>query len=208
MLCHHFASTADARQFLKAWSQAATAGGAALQVRADLRALAALADAAHWEARLARAQGIPDPTLRVGYVYDNFVVSGNQRSSFNLTLSMPLPIFDHGQAAEHAARARSQRYELERDRLLSAADARIAALRKNLAFQLERSQILEEQTLPRARAVLAALERAAEVRAVALSDVIQARRALDELLLAEADSLLDAFNAGLALIEQLPIGTQ
>jgi cobalt-zinc-cadmium efflux system outer membrane protein len=204
MRCHRFPSIDEARRFLAEWSRAAAESNPRVEDRADLRALASFADAARHEARLARAQGIPDPTLRVGYLYDSFVVAGNQRSSLNLSLSLPLPIFDHGQAQLEAARARQSRSQLERERLLQAATAEIAALQKNLAFQLERNLILEEQTLPRARSVLASLVKAAEVRAVPLSDVIQARRALGELLMAEADSLLDAFNAAVALLEQLP----
>ena len=47
--------------------------------------------------------------MRVGYVYDSFVVSGNQRHSLGVSLSLPLALFDHGQAGAQAAQARAWR---------------------------------------------------------------------------------------------------
>ena len=58
---------------------------------------------------------IPDPTLRVGYVRDQFVVSGNQQNSLFVGVSLPLPIFDHHQDDADAAAAAALAAERARD---------------------------------------------------------------------------------------------
>ena len=63
---------------------------------------------------LARAQAIPDPTVRLGYTYDQFTVSGNQANSLNVSLTVPVTIFDHGQAQLQAAEARRARLQSQR----------------------------------------------------------------------------------------------
>ena len=60
--------------------------------------------------------------------------------------------------------------------------------------------------LPRARAVLKDLERAVSGRLIPVTDLIQARRTLGELLLQETDALSDAFRASLDLMGELAIG--
>ena len=81
---------------------------APLDERGDLRALTAAIEAADHERHLAHAQALPDRTLRFGYTYDRFVVSGNQIHSVGIGLSLPLPLFDRGQAVAQAARARAR----------------------------------------------------------------------------------------------------
>ena len=54
----------------------------------------------------------------------------------------------------------------------------------------------------RARAVVDDLERAANSRLLPFTDVIQARRTLDELLIEEADSYSDAFQTAVDLMAE------
>jgi cobalt-zinc-cadmium efflux system outer membrane protein len=142
--------------------------------------------------------------VRLGYLHDRFVISGNQMNSLNLGLSFPLPIFDHGQAMMAAARARQARFAAERRRRLAASEVRSQALRERVATQRARQHALSEQIIPRARTVLDEIERAAETRLVGLGDVLQARRTMSELLLEEADSYADAFDAYLELLAEFP----
>jgi outer membrane protein, heavy metal efflux system len=206
--CQPFPSSQEAREFLIRWpSQAADLGvpsPAALEQRPGLQVLLAQRLAAEADARLAQAQHIPDPTVRLGYLYDTFVASGNQLHSLNVSLSLPLPVFDHGQAAAQAAAARIHRLETERQRRITAAQAHIEALRTSLFMQRRRLETLENKTLPRARAILADLRRAFELRTLRLTELLQARNTLDELLLAEADTLSDSFSTTLDLLGQLP----
>lgn len=204
MRCEGFVSSAEARAFLARWIDRAPLPTGALAERPDLVALAAEERAAAAELRLARAQRLPDPTVRLGYLHDRFVISGNQMNSLNLGVSLPLPIFDHGQAMIAAARARQTRIAAERRRRLAASEVRSVALRERVAAQRARQHALSEQIIPRARAVLGDVERAAQTRLVALGDVLQARRTMSELLLEEADSYADAFDAYLELLAEFP----
>ncbi len=208
MRCQTFVSTEEARGFLSFFTGEAASQPApslaALEQRPDLLALSSQRAAAEAERSLGRAQLVPDPTLRLGYLYDSFVASGNQRHSLNVSMSLPLPIIDRGQAAVQAAMARMHHIETERQRRIAAASAHIEALQASLALQNRRHQILQEKTLPRARAILADVRRAFELRTLRLTELILARNTLDELLLAEADSLNDQLSTALELYAQLP----
>ena len=61
-------------------------------------------------------------------------------------------------------------------------------------------------SLPRAQGVLDDLERAASSRLISLTEVIQARRTLDELLFQEAASYADAYQASVDLLAALGPG--
>ncbi len=206
--CRRFASPEDAHTFLLRWAEQLSGqispSLAALEERPDLQVLLAQRAAANAELRLSRVQLVPDPTLRFGYLYDRFVASGNQMHSLNVSLALPLPLLDHGQAVAQTAAARVHHIEGERQRRLAAAQARIEALLASLALQKRRTQILQSKTLPRARAILADLRRAFEQRTLRLTELLLARNTLDELLLAEADALIDGFNTSLELLAQLP----
>lgn len=207
--CSGFSDEAEARRFLDAWlrrgAQSTLPAGAAgpdLSQRADLAALLAQADAASAEERLARAGALPDPTLRVGYTYDSFVISGNQRHSMNVALSFPLALFDHGQAQAMGARAKQHRLQEQRRLTLAGAEARVTVLRQALLVGQQRLVALQQQVLPRVQAILRNVGRAFEARAVPLTDVIQAQRGLGELLREEASTLGETFRVTVDLIEE------
>lgn len=204
MRCEGFASSGDARAFLARWIDSAALPSGGISDRPDLRALAALEQAAAAEHRLARAQAIPSPTLHLGYLHDRFLTSGNQMNSLNLGVAIPLPIFDRGQAAQDAARARQRRFASERHRRTAAGEARARELMRRVDAQSARQQALSGDLLPRAAGVLAELERAADTRLVPLGDVLHARRTMSELLVEEADSYADAFTAAIELLAELP----
>jgi len=200
--CETFAGGAEARSFLERWISRAAPEGK-VEERPDVRALAAYGKAAEAEARLAKAMAIPDPTVRLGYMRDQFVISGNQVNSVNVSVSVPLPLFDHGQAELAAAKARRARVEAQRGKTIDASRSRVPTLRARLEAQAERQRALTGETLPRAEATLRDLSKAAEGRLVPLTDVIQARRTVSELLIDEADSFGDAFDASLEIAAEL-----
>ncbi len=202
--CSPFESSEDARAFLGAWIERASSASGSAEDRDDVRALRAAERAAAADAELARAQRLPDPTVRVGYVYDQFVVSGNQQSSANVSVSLPLPLFDRGQAQLAGASTRSARLRETRELRLASARARVAALRELLARERDRWHEIVTRMLPPARAVVADVERAANARLLPATDVIQARRALDELLVQEAESFAAGFAAAVDLLAEVP----
>lgn len=204
MRCGAFDGEATARRFLDVWIGRSETVPTQLEDRKDLVALLMQKRAALAEERLAYAQLIPDPTLRFGYLYDRFVASGNQQHSVSVSLSLPLPLFDHGQAAAQAARSRQHRLDTHRSLLYTAGQAKILSLRQALLVGRQRLGVLQEQVLPRVQAILRNVTRAFEARAVPLTDVIQAQRSLDELLLQEASALGDVFRLSADLIEEGP----
>lgn len=127
--------------------------------------------------------------------------AGNQQHSLSVSLSLPLPVLDHGQASAQAAQAHIHRYARQRKLATQAAMVRAQALRLAWATQLQRLVSLQQQVVPRSQAILSAVRRAFEARAVPLTDLNQARRALDELLLQEATALGNGFRLGVDLIE-------
>lgn len=200
--CEPFAGGAEARSFLARWIERAAPEGK-VEERPDVRALAALTRAAEAEAKLAKAQAIPDPTVRLGYMRDQFVISGNQQNSVSVSVSIPLPLFDHGQAELAAAEARRARLSAQRDKTIEASASRVPTLRTRLEAQKKRQRALSEEILPRAESTLRDISRAAEARLVPLTDVVQARRTVSELLIEEADSFSDAFEASLQIAAEL-----
>ncbi|HZX42336.1 MAG TPA: TolC family protein, partial [Myxococcaceae bacterium] len=102
--CRPFGSTDAARAFLTA-RLAASPPAPAIEQRPDLRSLQAQEASARSSLDLAKNRWIPDPTFRLGFVLDQFVISGNQHQSLMVGVSLPLPFFDHGQADARAASA-------------------------------------------------------------------------------------------------------
>jgi outer membrane protein, heavy metal efflux system len=200
--CAGFGGRDDALAFLTAWLGRAASARGSPEARPDVRALAHYEQAAAAELRFAEAQAIPDPTFRVGYVHDRFVLSGAQMNSLNVGVSLPLPFFDHGQALAYAARARAERLSAQRERIVASAHARVESLRSALETQRRRLGLLEADLLPRSRGVVSDLERATETRLLPTTDLIQARHALNDLLIEEADAYGDAFELSLDLLAQ------
>jgi cobalt-zinc-cadmium efflux system outer membrane protein len=189
---------------LERWLAPSASAESQLAKRPDLRALDAYVEASRADARLARAEAIPDPTLHLGYLHDRFIISGNQRNSLNVGVSIPLPVFDHGQVHQRAAQLARSGLEAEHDSRIAAARARIPVLRERLELQRERCARLTSEILPKGEAVLRDLDKAAENRLIPVTDVIQARRSVGELLIEKAESCGDAYAAVLELIREIP----
>jgi cobalt-zinc-cadmium efflux system outer membrane protein len=202
--CETFEDAGAARAYLLRWAKESDPSAARLQDRPDLRALDFQIAATRAEGQLAAAEAVPDPTVRLGYLHDRFIVAGNQRNSINLSVSVPLAVFDHGQVRQRAASSARRALIEERTRRVSAAHARIPTLVQRLTLQRTRCGALTETLLPQANAVLHDLEHAVENQLLPLSDVLQARRGVAELLIEEAESCGDAYQASLELLRELP----
>lgn len=201
--CESFVDGETARAYLEAWIDGEAVVGE-LEHRRDLVALSEYADAARAAQKLARAQAIPDPTLRFGYLHDRFLESGNHRNSLALSLSFDLPVFDRGQAQRDAAVARERRLVAERSKRLEAANAQIPALAERVEIERERRRALRDEAIPIAKQVVESVEQAADQRLIPIGENVQARRVLRELLLEEADAYAAAYAAQLALLRAQP----
>ncbi|PRP94827.1 TolC family protein [Enhygromyxa salina] len=200
--CERFVDSSAARAYLEAWI-AADPGEVAIEERPDLRALSEYGEAASASERLARAQRIPDPTLRVGYTHDRFWVSGNQMNSFTISLSFALPTFDRGQAQRQAAEAQTHRLGAERSKRVAATQAQLPDLARQVELERDRQVLLRDDAIPAAKRIASAIEDAAESRLTTITEVVQARRTLRELLLAEAEAYAAAYEARLELLRVL-----
>ncbi len=175
------------------------AAPAPLEQRPDLASLRAQEEAAEASRSLARAKAIPDPTVRVGFVRDQFVTSGAQPNSLFVGVSLPLPLFDHGQADLRAATAQAENATLARTRLQAQAGTEAVRLHAQLAALEHRRERMREKTLPLGRSLVTRLEGAVQRGGAALQELLLARRTLGELMLDSRDLDLAAFRLRAAL---------
>lgn len=182
--CVGFDSADDARRFLRSTSEtdrAARSDDEALHGRPDARAFGSLAEQASAQETLAKNRKIPDPTVSLGYQHDRFIVSGNQQNSLNLSISVPLPVFDRGQSDAERARATRENALATRDAIHSAARETLSRERGRLAVLDRQLLSLEKDAIPRAQAVVGRMEASARRGGASLQDVLLSRRALEEL---------------------------
>lgn len=186
--CSPFGDRGRASAWLERATTAASASASAeLADRPDLQSLAATEESAQAAKVLAERRAIPDPTVRVGYVHDTFLVSGNQENSLYVGLSFPLPMFDHGQADAVAARAAAKAASEARDRLTQMAGSQLARVESELASVEGRQRRLRNQSLPLAQSVVQRLNAAVTRGAAPIQELLLARRTYAELLLTAND---------------------
>lgn len=183
--CVAFADVVQANAWLD--RHVARAPDEALPQRNDLRALEAAVKSARAAQTLAANRWLPDPTVRLGYVRDQFVISGNQQNSFFVGVSLPLPFFDHGQDDAEAARKTAESAEQARTRLLESARAQLSRLDGEVTSVEARQKRIKEQSLPLAQSVVSRLDAAVTRGAAPLQELLLARRTLAELLLTAAE---------------------
>jgi cobalt-zinc-cadmium efflux system outer membrane protein len=182
--CLPFVDRARATAWLERGFDAATYE---LNARPDLASLDASVRSAQAAELLASRRWVPDPTLRVGYVHDRFVVSGNQQNSLFIGLSIPLPLFDHGQADERAAHVAAVSAAEARDRLLGTVRAQLERVEAGQRGVDARQKRLHEQSLPLASSVIDRLGAAVTRGAAPIQELLLARRSYAELLLTSND---------------------
>ncbi|MFZ5445201.1 MAG: TolC family protein [Myxococcota bacterium] len=190
--CEPFPDAASASQFL-ATLLAAQSPGDGIEQRPDLASLDAQAKAARFSQTLAQRRAIPDLTVRFGYVKDWFVISGNQPNSLFVGVSVPLPVFDHGQHDAQAAAVLAESAERARGLLIDASRQGLAGITQELAAFNERLTRLRGTTIPLARKIVERLEQAVGRGAAPLQDLIIARRTLEELSIDALDLEFDTF---------------
>lgn len=199
--CPPFESGDAARAFLTGHATAALpeAWSADIEARRpDLAALAAALRAADQQVTLAKRQAIPDVTLRLGYTYDAFVVSGAQRQSLGLGMEMPLPVIDHGQADLEAASAAVRRAARARAALVASGQLTLeSAARQRVLIGDRLAQL--RSALDRADRLRRSMEGAAQQGGMSQVDVLLARRHYQELLLEGTELDGDAYDAALKI---------
>jgi cobalt-zinc-cadmium efflux system outer membrane protein len=161
--------------------------------RADLRALELEADAADSDSELAAKRALPDVTVRLGYTYDRFGVSGDNLSTLALSVELPLPVFDHGQHESVEASEHALELTAEKQALAAEARADLSALSSRRAALSSAVDTLEHDTLPRSSGVVTATERAFHEGGASMTDLLLARRNHIALSLRRLDQRFELF---------------
>lgn len=165
---------------LRVLSQLSATASAPAGERPDLRALTADVSQAQAEADAARTQQVPNVAIGAQYAREeaDHIVQG--------TLTVTLPIFDHGQAEAAIAQARADRLRAELRAVQSTAPVEVHTAQRTAAQLSHAAHLFEEHGLE-------SLERAArlatasyEAGAIPLSEVLTLRR---ELVQAKLDYL-------------------
>ncbi len=195
--CEAFESGKSARAFLERAATAALPAQWSDELehrRPDIAALDAALRAARQRATLAQHKVIPDVTVRLGYTYDQFVLSGNQRNSVSLGMQLPLPVADQGQADVQAATATLVRAAQTRQVLADTGRITLQAATRRRELIATRARQLDS-ALAKARDVRDTLTAAQRRGGTSLTDVLLARRGYQELLLDRSDLDAEAFEA-------------
>ncbi|MCI0747582.1 MAG: TolC family protein [Verrucomicrobia subdivision 3 bacterium] len=157
---------------------------AALRAEADNKARAARLE-------LAKAQRIPEVTFEALYRR----LEGERRNTFDVGVSIPLPLFDRNVGNVREARAESAaaeaRYRATQNELRSRAEE--SHLR--LTAALGRRRALRDDVLPRARTVLETAELRYSAGDIRVSELLGVRRAWASLELDYLESLRDVAQA-------------
>ncbi|MFO0600183.1 MAG: TolC family protein [Myxococcaceae bacterium] len=177
--CEPFADAQAATRFLE--EAAALPSNVDVAQRPDLLSLDAQAASARASRTLAERRLIPDLNLRFGYVRDWFVVSGNQPHSLFVGVSMPLPVFDRGQADARAATAVEDASQRAKQLLQESAERGLKSATTELSAYQERLARLRTNTLPLSMHIVERLSEAVARGAAPVQDLILARRTYEEL---------------------------
>jgi len=195
--CEPFTDLSQASAYLETGIARPESGD--LEARPDLRSLAAQQQSAEASLELARNRRIPDPTLRLGYVRDQFTIAGNQENSLFAGVTVPLPVFDRGQADSMQAAASADAAGRTRSLLLAQAERDEAVLATQSRDIDARRRGLQDSSLPLARHLVETFDRAVQQGGAPLSELLLARRTLGELLLDSADVQLLSFHVAASL---------
>jgi cobalt-zinc-cadmium efflux system outer membrane protein len=167
-------------------------------------------EASHLEARalaadatLAAHRWIPDPTIGVGYTYDNLTVAGNQPQTAMLSLSFALPVFDRGEHDAAAARAMARAVLADDEAVAREAGGQVEALLAQREALQATLGTLERDAIPKSAQIVQQTRRSFDLGQAGLSDLLLAERAHRELLLEVLDTRFDLFNVRAALRQSL-----
>jgi len=177
----------------------AAPSGDTVESRPDIVAVKKEAEASRSDAELARARAIPDPTIRLGYTRDQLVVAGNQSNVLSLSVTIPLPLFDHGQHDAAKATARATELDHTATALSTGATSDVASLRAKTAYLEKAVATMKKDAVPKAQSVVGVTEKAFAEGQIGLTDLLLARRAYLGLRLSQIDLAYEHFTARSAL---------
>lgn len=140
---------------------------------------------------LAKAQRIPDVKVEVLYRR----LQAEKENTFDVGLSIPLPLFDRNQGRLREARAELQAAEARSLMTRNELSLRLREAHSQLASALAISRSLQTEILPRADTVLKAAEARYAAGDASLSDLLPVRRDWASARLTYLESLRNAMTA-------------
>jgi cobalt-zinc-cadmium efflux system outer membrane protein len=166
------------------------------------------ASALGYDAELANARAIPDPTIGVSYLLDNLVVAGNQHQQLLFSLGFALPVFDRGNHDAAAAHANAHAIEAQERADVREAHGLVEALlaqRTTLQTTLQR---LEADSVPKSTQIILQTRKAFDLGQARLVDLLLVERAHRDLLLEVLDTRFDLFTVRAQLRQALGLDDQ
>ena len=199
--CEPFGDVARARDFVGTFARPPTVDELqpSIEARADVKSLERQEASAKSQLELAHQRRVPDPTVHLGYVRDQFVASGNQQNSLFVGVSISLPLFERGEADAVQASALLTAAQTSRALLLSQARRDLVRLVEQARVADARRTRMRERTVPLATGVVERLSAALAAGGASLQDVLLARRTLGELLVDAADLDVTAVRLAVAV---------
>jgi len=176
---------------------------AALAGRPDLVALRHAIEQARGELRLARAERVPDVDVGVAYTRnsasENIDAPSPRFNQVELSLSLPIPVWNRGQ--HEVRRARAAVHQAERRLAAAERSAEIAIRTAFARYEAARGlvAIFEADLLSGAEAVLAAQRYSYERGESSLLEFLEARRTFSEVREQYSEALAEAARARVAL---------
>jgi cobalt-zinc-cadmium efflux system outer membrane protein len=173
----------------------------ALKQRADLVALRHLRDASESAINLAKAQRIPDVDVGLTYTHNGAVALNHPvdpTPAFNqlaLSLSLPLPIFDHGQYTVRKAYATADQAQTNLAAAELKAEVDIRSADSDYRSALERLDTFKHGILQAADKLLEAKRISYQRGATTLLDLLEAQRSANEVKQAYDEALADTAKA-------------
>jgi cobalt-zinc-cadmium efflux system outer membrane protein len=158
------------------------------QAEAGRRASAARLD-------LAQAERIPD--LKVEALYHR--LAGPKENTFDLGVSVPLPLFNRGQGRVREARAEAAAADARARQTRNEASLRLHEASAQLTTALANARAFKAEVLPRADTVLKAAEARHAAGDIALAELLPVRRDRAGVQLAYLEALRDSMQAWAAV---------
>lgn len=184
---------ANVDELTPAASVPATWQDSELARRADVKALRLESTAARRDADVAAARALPDLTFRLGYTRDTYI-GDLAAHTLGLSVSAPLPFFDHGQHAKAEALAHASQYAALASGTVVRARGDVTSLFTRKQAVEAALQLLEQDALPRANGVLKAEERGLREGQLDITDLLLARRAAIALRLQTLELRFELFS--------------
>jgi outer membrane protein, heavy metal efflux system len=170
---------------------------ARLRERPDLASLAAQAEAFDHERLAAERRWIPDMTLGVGHKRTD--ETGRSENGVILSFSVPLPVFDRGQAGEQKARGQAMTLRAERDLQLARAEGELRGLWRQAAQLHEAVVAFRTQTAAGSRELSRIAQASYRAGEGGILELLDAYRAELDATLTELDLALRARTARIEL---------